>query len=125
MLLDHSTYLKVKAGGDKSLSEKRESLEDAEGVVPQGPCDKAKAKLPESQSPAVEVHARCYSVYNATPPGADRSLIAVRYFRLVGRWRTTPFKEMNGTPKSHSTRSPLTGTRDRLRDASPKVTESP
>jgi len=36
MLLGHSTYLKVKAGGDKSMSEKRESLEDAEGVVPQG-----------------------------------------------------------------------------------------
>ena len=105
MLLGHSTYLKVKAGGDKSMSEKRESLEDAEGVVPQDPCDKAKAKLPESQSPAVEPHARCYSVCSATPPGADRSAFAACYLRLVGRWRTTPLKEMNGTPKSHSIRS--------------------
>ena len=125
MLLGHSTYLKVKAGGDKSMSEKRESLEGAEGVVPQGPCDKAKAKLPESQSPAVEPHTRCYSACSATPPGADRSDFSVSYLRLVGRWRTTPLKEMNGTPKSHSTRSPHDGTRDRLRDASPRVTESP
>jgi hypothetical protein len=36
------------------MSEKRETLEDAEGVVLQGPCDMAKAKLPESQSPVVE-----------------------------------------------------------------------
>ena len=108
MLLGHSTYLMVKAGGDKSMSEKRESLEDAEGVVPQGSCDKAKAKLPESQSPAVEPHTRCYGVCNATPPGADRSVFAVHYLRLVGRWRTTPFKGMNGTPKSRLIRSPPT-----------------
>ena len=36
------------------MSEKRETLEDAEGVVPQDPRDRAKAELPESQSPAVE-----------------------------------------------------------------------
>jgi len=35
------------------MSEKRESLEDAEGVVLQGPCDMVKAELPESQSPVV------------------------------------------------------------------------
>ena len=79
MLLGHSTNLNVKTGGNKSMSKKRESLEDAEGVVPQDPCDKAKAKLPESQSPAVEEHTRCYSVCSATPPGADRSDIAVAW----------------------------------------------
>ena len=105
MLLGHSTNLNVKAGGNKSMSKKRESLEGAEGVVLQDPRDMAKAKLPESQSPAVEMHARCYSACSATPPGADRSVFAVRYLRLVGRWRTTPLKEMNGTPKSHSIRS--------------------
>ena len=36
------------------MPEKRESLEDAEGAVPQGPRDMAKAGLPESQSPAVQ-----------------------------------------------------------------------
>ena len=37
------------------MSEKRESLEDAEGAVLQGPCDMAKAGLPEPQSPVVEL----------------------------------------------------------------------
>jgi hypothetical protein len=72
MLLSHPTDLKAKAGGEKSTSEKRETLEDAEGAVLQEPRDKAKATLPESQSPAVEPHTRCYSVYNAAPSGADR-----------------------------------------------------
>ena len=44
------------------MSEKRETLEDAEGVVPQGSCDMAKAKLPESQSPVVETHTHRYGV---------------------------------------------------------------
>jgi hypothetical protein len=54
------------------MSEKRGTLEDAESAVPQDPRDMAKAALPESQSPAVELHTRCYSVYNAAPSGADR-----------------------------------------------------
>jgi len=45
------------------MSEKRESLEDAEGDVLQGPFDMAKAGLPESQSPVVETHTHRYSVY--------------------------------------------------------------
>jgi hypothetical protein len=48
--------------GDKSLSEKQGTLEDAEGIALQDPRDTAKARLPESQSPAVEPHTRCYSV---------------------------------------------------------------
>ena len=46
MLLGHPIDLRAKAGGEKSMSEKRESLEDAEGAVPQDPRDKAKAALP-------------------------------------------------------------------------------
>ena len=72
MLLGHPIDLKAKAGGEKSMSEKRGPMEDAEGVVPQDPRDMAKAALPESQSPAVEPHTRCYSVCNAAPSGADR-----------------------------------------------------
>jgi hypothetical protein len=44
------------------MSEKQETREDAEGVVLQGPCDRAKAKLPEPQSPVVEPHTHRYSV---------------------------------------------------------------
>jgi hypothetical protein len=53
MFLGHLVYLKAKAGGDNSMPEKRGSLEDAEGAAPQDPCDRAKAALPESRSPAV------------------------------------------------------------------------
>jgi hypothetical protein len=68
MLLSHLVYLKAKAGGDNSMPEKREPLEDAEGAVPQDPRDTARAVLPESQSPAVQPHTRCYSVCNAASP---------------------------------------------------------
>lgn len=67
------------------MPEKREVLEDAEGAVLQDPRDKAKAGLPESQSPAVETHTRCYSVSQAAPTGADRSPFAIGYLRLEGR----------------------------------------
>jgi hypothetical protein len=77
MFLGHLVYLKAKAGGDNSMPEKREPLEDAEGAVPQDPRDRAKAVLPESQSPAVQPHTRCYSVSNAASPGADRSVLRI------------------------------------------------
>jgi hypothetical protein len=54
MFLGHLVDLKAKAGGDNSMPEKREPLEDAEGAVPQDPRDTARAELPESQSPAVK-----------------------------------------------------------------------
>jgi hypothetical protein len=62
MLLGHPIDLMAKAGGEKSMSEKRGSPEDAEGVVSQDPRERAKAALPESQSPAVQPHTRCYGV---------------------------------------------------------------
>jgi hypothetical protein len=85
MLLGHRVHLTAKAGGDNSMPEKRGALEGAEGVVPQDPRDRAKAALPESQSPAVGPHTRCYSVYNAAPPGADRTAFAIGHLRLAGR----------------------------------------
>jgi hypothetical protein len=51
--LGHRVHLKAKARGDNSMPEKREPLEDAEGAGPQDPRNRAKAVLPESQSPAV------------------------------------------------------------------------
>ena len=85
MLLGHLVHLKAKAGGDNCMPEKRGALEGAEGVAPQDPRDKAKAALPESQSPAVQPHTRCYSAWNAAPPGADRSPFAIGHLRLAGR----------------------------------------
>ena len=49
------------------MPEKQGMSEDAEDMVLQDPRDKAKAILPESQSPVVEPHTHCYSVYNAVP----------------------------------------------------------
>ena len=49
------------------MPEKRESLEGVYGAVPRGPRDKAKATLPESQSPVVEPHTRCYNACIAVP----------------------------------------------------------
>ena len=72
MFLGHLVDLKAKAGGDNSMPEKRGPPEGAESVAPQDPRDRAKAARPESQSPAVEPHTRCYSVSNAAPSEADR-----------------------------------------------------
>jgi hypothetical protein len=47
-LLDHRIYLKAKAGGENSMSEKRETSEGVKDDVPQDPHDRAKAILPES-----------------------------------------------------------------------------
>jgi hypothetical protein len=52
------------------MSEKQESLEDAEGDVLQGPCEMVKAKLPEPQSPVVELHTHRYSILRAVLSGA-------------------------------------------------------
>ena len=49
------------------MPEKQEMLEDAEDMVLQDPRDRAKATLPESQSPVVEPHTRCYSAWIAAP----------------------------------------------------------
>jgi hypothetical protein len=49
------------------MPEKRGAPEGVYGTVPQGPRDKAKATLPESQSPVVEPHTRCYSACIAAP----------------------------------------------------------
>ena len=49
------------------MPEKRESPEGVYGAVPRGPRDKAKAILPESQSPVVEPYTHCYSAYIAVP----------------------------------------------------------
>ena len=53
-----STHLKAKAGGDKSLSEKREAREGVYRVVLRDPRDTVRAALPEPQSPAVALHTR-------------------------------------------------------------------
>ena len=125
MLLGHPINLKAKAGGDKSMSEKRGPLEDAEGAVPQDPRDRAKAALPESQSPAVQEYTRCLQ----------------RLQRSVPRGQTVPFCGLPPPTGRAMGSEPIegdewdayvmldtfnaNGTRDGLTGASPMVTEPP
>ena len=60
---------------------------------------------PIPQSPAVKAHTRCYSVYNAASPGADRSRFADCHLRPGERWVANLLKGMSGTPTSCSIRS--------------------
>jgi hypothetical protein len=59
--LGHLTDLKAKAGGEKSMSEKRETSGGADDAVLQGPRDGAKAAWLEPQSPGVEPHTHRHS----------------------------------------------------------------
>jgi hypothetical protein len=125
MLLGHPIDLKAKAGGEKSMSEKRGSLEDAEGAVPQGPRDRAKAASPESQSPAVQeshsllqrlqrraTRGRSYSFRDRPPPTGG----AMKNDFIEGdEWDAYVALDTFNT----------NGTRDGLTGASPMVTESP
>jgi hypothetical protein len=125
MLLGRLVYLKAKAGGERSMPEKRRSLEGAEGDAPQDPRDRTKATLPEPQSPAVQC---AHPLLQRLQRSATRG----RPFNFRGPPPPTG-KAMGSDPiegdewgayvtlDTFST----TGTRDRLRGASPMATESP
>ena len=125
MFLGHRVNLKAKAGGEKSMPEKRGPLEDAKGAAPQGPRDRAKAGLPEPQSPAVKnAHSPLRRLQRGTTRGGP--------FAFCGP-PPPPGKAMANEViegdewGAYVTLDPFstTGTRDDLPDASPKVTESP
>ena len=125
MLLGHPINLKAKARGERSMSEKQGSLEDAEGAVLQDPRDRAKAALPESQSPAVQLshsllrrlersatRGGSYSFRDRPPPTGG----AMKNDFIEGdEWDTYVTLDTFST----------NGTWDGLKGASPMVTESP
>src|SRR3954453_4345769 len=125
MLLGHLVDLRAKAGGEKSMPEKRGTLEGAEGAVPRDPRDRAKAGLPKSQSPAGQ---RAPSLLRRLQPSAPRG----RPFSFRGPPPPTG-KAMGNEPiegdewGAYVTLETFNtnGTRDGLTGASPKVTESP
>ena len=59
-LLGHRTYLKAKARGDTRMPEQRETPEGVYGAVPQGPCERAQATLPEASCPVGQPHPHRY-----------------------------------------------------------------
>ena len=81
--LGHLIHLKAKAGGERSMSEKRETPEGADGAVRQGPCARAKAAWPEPQSPGVAPSHASPQRLMAGRPGAARSTFAGRPLRLA------------------------------------------
>jgi hypothetical protein len=125
MFLGHLVYLRAKAGGEKSMPEKREPLEDAEGAVPQDPRDKAKAALPESQSPAVETHTRCYGVYSAAPSRSGSLVFRDRPPPTGGAMKNDFIEGDERDAYVALDTFSTNGTRDGLPGASPRVTESP
>ena len=107
------------------MSEKRGPLEGAEGVVPQDPRDRARAVLPESQSPAVE---------DAHPllQRLERSATRGGSFKFRDRPPPTGGAMKNDFIEGDEWDAYVAldtfsadGTRDGLTGASPKVTESP
>ena len=106
------------------MPEKREPPEGADGAVPQDPRAKAKAALPEPQSPAVEYahpllqRLECSATrgrpfgFRGPPPPPGKAMASEA---IEGdEWGAY------GTLDTFRT----DGTRDRLPDASPKATES-
>ena len=88
------------------------------------PRDMAKAELPESQSPAMQVFIHRKWRLKPVPRPASVYLVGGRTFRDVGRCPVRAFKGMSGTPKSRcDVRQRRTW--DRLPDASPMATECP
>src|SRR5712691_852478 len=118
-----STYLKAKAQGNKSMSEKQGTWESVYDVALRDPCDRVKATLPEPQSPAVEPHTRRYHASEAVPSRARRAAFATRTFRVMGDEERLHSRGCVGHLRRARTFS-TTGTRDGLQDASPMVTES-
>ena len=107
------------------MSEKREPLEDAEGAVPQDPRDRAKAALPESQSPAVQMSHSLLQRLERSATGGGSFKFRDRP-PLTGRAMKNDFIEGDEwdayvTLDTFNTN----GTWDGLKGASPKVTESP
>jgi hypothetical protein len=107
------------------MPEKREPPEGVYGAVPQDPRDKAKAGLPESQSPAVEsAHPLLQRLECSATRGSP--------FPFCGPPPPTGKAMANEAIEGDEWGAYVTldtfstnGTRDRLTDASPRATESP
>ena len=87
MLLGHPSHLKAKAGGDKSMMEKRGPDERVKSAALQGPRDMAKATLPEPQTPEVAL----------TPIATTRQGDVIGIRRSTSRRRNPPPDERRPT----------------------------
>ena len=107
------------------MPEKRESLEGADSAVLQDPRDRAKAALPEPQSPAVEcAHPLLQRLQRSATRGSPSTFCGPP--PPTGKAMASEAIEGDewGAYVTLDTFS-TNGTRDRLSGASPKATESP
>ena len=105
MLLGHLVDLRAKAGGKKSMPEKRETLEGLKVPSRKTRARGRKLRCLNPNPQRCNEHTRCYSAYRAAIPGAARSTFAGRHLRLARRWVTNLLKGMNGVPTSRLIRS--------------------
>ena len=113
-----------KVKGTRACRDSDRSCPDAWNDAVASPRDMAKAELPESQSPAMQVFIHRKWRLRPVPRPAPVYLVGGSIFRDVGRCPVRVFKGMSGAPKSrYDVRQGRTW--DRLRDASPRATECP
>jgi hypothetical protein len=106
-LLGHLTYLKAKAGGESSMSEKAGCSETAKLHAGRGPDGMVKPRLVESQCPHCNVARSGYGGWHPEFPRNPTELVGRRlggvpeddHYTLRGNWiaSATP-KDTNGTP---------------------------
>jgi hypothetical protein len=113
-----------KVKGTRACRDGRWSCPDAWNGAAVSPRDTAKAELPESQSPAMQLFIHRKWRLKPVPCPAPVYFVGGGNFRDIGPCPVRARKEMSGTPKSrYHVRQRRTW--DRLRDASPKATECP
>ena len=107
------------------MPEKRETSEGVYGAVPQGPRDTAKATLPESQSPAVQLsHSLLRRLERSATRGGSYSF-RDRPPPTVGAMKNDFIEGDEWDAYVALDTFSTNGTRDGLTGASPMVTESP
>ena len=118
----HLTWTR-KREGTTAWWESMEHREGVDGAVVQGPCDMAKTRLFEAKFPAMEMRILRHTTPSAEPPASGESPLLRP--NPSGWWAVdNEFTQGNGQAAYVTLdTSNARGIRDRLRGASPMVTE--
>lgn len=117
-------HLDPKGDGDQSMPENQRPGSVARDGALRGPRDKAKAGLPEPQSPVDESSHPSERLLKPMPCPVTALMHGRHTFRDMGRCPMRTLKEMSGAPTSrYDVQQGRTW--DRLRGANPRATECP
>ncbi|QST85068.1 hypothetical protein SRIM_037465 [Streptomyces rimosus subsp. rimosus ATCC 10970] len=117
-------HLDPKGEGDQSMPENQRAGSVARDGALRGPRDKAKAGLPEPQSPVDESSHPSERLLKPMPCPVTALMHGRHTFRDMGRCPLRALKEMSGAPTSrYDVQQGRTW--DRLRGANPRATECP